>query len=501
MRCVIGIDGGTESLRARVFDLRGNDLGSTASAYDTQFPAPGRAEQAPQHWWRAIGEAVRGAVRAAGIATRDVAALCLDTTCSTVVATDGAGNALRPALLWMDVRAAEEATMLLRTGDPALQLNGNGHGPVSPEWMIPKALWLKRHEPQCYDDAATICEYQDFLVRHLTGRRVASLNSASIRWHYRSRDGGWPDGLLAAVGLDDLRGKWPRDIVAPGEVVGPLTAPAAEHLGLSTATLVVQGGADAFIGMIGLGVARAGQLALITGSSHLQLAVNDTPIHVRGLWGSYADAVYPGRHVLEGGQTSTGSMIAWLRRFVGADADLAQLNADAAHLAPGSDGLVVLDHFQGNRTPYTDAASRGALVGLSLSHRPAHVFRAMIEGICCGTRAIVAAMSAAGLDVTEMVIGGGASRSPLWVQIHADTANTPVRVMKSIDAPLLGSAILAGVGAGEFADIDAGIAAMVAVDHVVDPDPARVAAYLPVIDQYDRLYAALKDWREASCTG
>ena len=336
MRYVIGIDGGTESLRAHVFDAGGRDLGGAASAYATAFPAPGRAEQDPREWWRALGEAVRGAVRAAAIAPRDVAAVALDTTSATVVVADEAGDPLRAAILWMDVRAGDEAADVLRTGDGALGLNGAGAGPGSPEWVIPKVLWLKRHERALYDRAATICEYQDFMNRRLTGRRVASLSNVAIRWHYRSRDGGWPDSLLAALDLGDVRAKWPTDIVAPGEVIGPLTASAAEHLGLTTATSVVQGGVDAFIGMIGLGVARPGQLALITGSSHLQIAVSDKPLAVRGLWGSYADAIYPGRHILEGGQTSTGSIIAWLRRFIGTDADLDELNREAAMLPPGS---------------------------------------------------------------------------------------------------------------------------------------------------------------------
>ena len=158
MRYVIGIDGGTESLRAHVFDTMGRDVGGAVSDYDTVFPAPGRAEQDPQDWWRAIGEAVRGAVRTAGVDARDVAALALDTTSATVVVTDEAGDPLRPAILWMDVRAEEEASVVMRTGDAALQLNGAGAGPVSAEWMIPKALWLKRHERDLYDHAATICE-------------------------------------------------------------------------------------------------------------------------------------------------------------------------------------------------------------------------------------------------------------------------------------------------------------------------------------------------------
>ena len=286
MRYVIGIDGGTESLRAHVFDMAGRDLGGAVSAYETAFPAPGRAEQDPREWWRALGEATRGAVRAAKLRARDIAALAVDTTSATVVLTDAAGEPLRPAILWMDVRAADEAAAVRRTGDPALRLNGAGRGPVSPEWMIPKALWLKRHERELFVRAARICEYQDFLVGRLTGRNIASLCTASIRWHYRSREGGWPDSLLAALGLKDLRSRWPQEVVAPGEPVGALTAAAADHLGLAASTLVVQGGADAFIGMIGLGVARPGQLALVTGSSHLQLAVTSESISVPGLWGS-----------------------------------------------------------------------------------------------------------------------------------------------------------------------------------------------------------------------
>jgi ribulose kinase len=397
----------------------------------------------------------------------------------------------------MDVRAGDEADAVLATGADALELNCAGAGPVSAEWMIPKALWLKRHERAHYERAARVFEYQDYLVRKLTGRDAASLTNVAARWHYRARAGGWPRALLAALDLDDLVGKWPAEVLPPGAIVGPLTPAAADHLGLAASTLVVQGGIDAFIGMIGLGVARPGQLALVTGSSHLQLAVADRAISIPGLWGSYADAVYAGRHVIEGGQSATGSMIAWLLRLVGRDADLAALNREASAIDPGSDGLVVLDHFQGNRTPFTDPHSRGAVVGLSLSHGRAHLFRAMIEGIAFGTRAVLDRMATAGLAIDEMVIGGGASRSPLWVQIHADTAARPVKVAAFADAPVLGSAILAATGAGAFADVDAAIATMVRVERVVEPDPRASARYAELYGDYERLYPALKGWREA----
>ena len=497
MAYVIGVDGGTESVRATVFDLAGRRIASAAAPYATQFAPGARAEQDPEAWWSALGVAVRRSVDEAGVSVHDIDALCPATTCCTVVALDEAARPLRPAIIWMDVRAGDEADRVLATGDAALALNGAGLGPVSAEWMIPKALWLARHEPETFRAAHTICEYQDFIAWRLTGRRAASLNNASIRWHYRNDAGGWPDSLLDALDLGELRAKWPDEVLAPGAAIGRLTARAADHLGLAETVLVVQGGADALIGMIGLAVARPGQLALITGSSHLQFAVGDTAAHVPGLWGSYADAVYPGRTILEGGQTSTGSIIAWLRRLGGDTLDLDALNLEAGRLEPGADGLLMLDHFQGNRTPYTDPLSRGAITGLSLHHTAAHLFRAMLEAIGFGTRAIIDRMAEAGCGAAEITAGGGATRSPLWLQIHADTSGLPVVVPEVAEAPSLGAAVLAAHGAGHFASIDEGIAAMVRPGRRIEPIAANVARYEAIYRRYVALYPALKPLREA----
>ena len=414
-------DGGTESLRARIYDLDGACLGSKAVPYETRFSPGARAEQNPEDWWQALIAATRGAIAESGISAGQIEAMAYATTCCTVVALDDDGKALRPALLWMDVRAHKEADAVLATGDARLCLNGAGRGPVSAEWMIPKALWLKRNEPDIFSAARTICEYQDFLTLRLTGECCASLDNAGLRWHYSSRDGGWARGILSRLDLAELEAKWPQRVVAPGQVVGTLCASAAEALGLSPKVKVVQGGADALIGMIGLGVARPGQLALITGSSHLQFGVTETAIHAPGVWGAYPDIVYPGRFIVEGGQTSTGSIINWLKRLTGGTLDFAEMNRKAQALEPGCEGLIVQDHFQGNRTPYTDPLSRGAIVGLTLAHEPHHIFRAIMEGIGFGTRAILDAFRAGGYSSSEITAGGGATASPLWMQIHADT--------------------------------------------------------------------------------
>ena len=186
--------------------------------------------------------------------------------------------------------------------------------------MIPKSLWLKTHQPDLFSRAARIGEYQDYLNFRLTGRWVGALSNMAVRWHYQSDHGGSPSSLLAALGLEALEQKWPREVLAPGAVIAGLTVAAADHLGLKPGIPVVQGGSDAFIGMIGLGVTKPDEMALITGSSHLHLGVARKPVHKAGVWGTYMDAVYPGKPIIEGGQTSTGSVIAWFKRhFAAAD--------------------------------------------------------------------------------------------------------------------------------------------------------------------------------------
>jgi ribulokinase len=496
MHYVIGVDGGSESLRAFVFDLEGDPRGSHATAYKTDFPQPSWAEQNPEDWWQALSASVKAALAQAKVAAEEVIALCVDTTCCSVVTLDRDGRPLRPAMIWMDVRSARQADAIAATKDPALRVNGAGAGPVSAEWMIPKSLWIKENQREFFDRAEKIGEFEDYLNLRLTGRWVGSLNNMSVRWHYQSDHGGRPVTLLRTLGLEDLLDKWPKEVVAPGNVIGPLTSTAAEHLGLKAGTPVVQGGADAFIGMVGLGVTEPGEMAMITGSSHLHLGVAAKSVHKPGVWGTYMDAVYPGKAIIEGGQTSTGSVVAWFKRNFARDTSYDELNEAAGALEPGAEGLVVLDHFQGNRTPYTDAASRGAITGLTLKHTPAHVFRAMIEGICLGTRLIIDSFGEA-FSAKRIVAAGGPTNSQLWLQIHADTIGVPLELTEAPNAPALGCGILAAYGTGRFSTIAEGCKAMVRRQTIVEPDPKRTQLYeREVYPRYRALYGALKGVRE-----
>ena len=509
---VIGVDGGTESIRACAFDAHtGKAVGkSCAVPYKTSHPNPGWAEQNPDDWWNNLGKAVRGCLDSlpdGADPSANVKSICVDTTCCSVVALDGESmRPLQPCLLWMDARSAPQTERILEKcrGDPALNVNCGGEGPLSAEWMTCKALWLKENEPDVWSKAV-LCEYQDYINYQLTGKLVASSCNAASRWHWDGEEclkdpteanpyPGRPMSLYKKLGMPELADKLPRKCLPMGSVIGGLSPEAAKHLGLPAGLPVTQGGPDAFVGMIGLGCIHPGQLCLITGSSHLHCVVTDKPTTAPGTWGAYRGAPLPGINFAEGGQSSTGSIIRWAKALFGGDSsetlDYETLDKEAAEIPPGSEGLVALETFQGSRTPKTDALARGAVVGLTLSHTRAHLWRAKMEAVCFGTRACIEALDKAGHACDEIVIAGGATRSPLWLQMHADVTGKPVVLCEHIDAPLLGCAVLASVGAGVHETVGEAVENMVRTARRIEPQKEISEAYTKL---YNGVYKHLPD--------
>jgi FGGY-family pentulose kinase len=495
---LLGLDVGTQSLRAALVDRSGRTVAYGVAPIETTYPRPSWAEQDPAQWWSAAREAVGAALAQGDVRPERIAGISLDCTACTVVACDSGGLPLRTALLWMDQRASREAEEIGATGDPALRYVS---GRVSPEWMLPKALWLKRHEPELYRRADRIVECTDWMMHRLTGDWTLSLNHVAVKWNYARPDGGWPVTLMAAVGLEDLRDKWPERIVPLGQGGASLCTAAAEDLGLQAGTPVAQGGIDAYLGMIGLGATGAGDVAVIVGSSTCLLAQTRDGVFGSGAGGCYPGATVEGLYTLEAGQTATGSILDWYRRhFAGreqAEADArgvsvyALLDEQAAATPAGADGLVVRDDWQGNRSPYKNPHARGVISGLSLAHGPGHVFRALYEATACGTRHILEDAAAHGLEVRRIVLGGGGAKSPLWLQILADVLGRPIHLTRETESCALGSAMAAAVGAGLFPDFDAAARAMVAVERVVEPSPALRAVYDDLFGRYVRTYEAL----------
>ncbi len=494
---VMGIDAGTASLRAGLFDLQGQSLGFSDQGYQTRYPRPGWAEQHPEDWWEALVLAVQGCLHASGVDGSQVIGLAIDAPCD-ILLTDRAGTPLTESLMWMDLRASVQAQVLTETRDPVLRYCG---GDVPAEWPVPKALWLKQHEPALWDGETYLVEQMGWLTWRLTGEWAVPLNSAAAKWHYRATTtddtpAGWPLRLLRSVGLEDLASKVPGRVLLMGAQAGALTAEAAHQLGLRAGIAVSMSGIDAHAGMVGLNVLAPATLALITGTSTCQLAQTSTPVIDPGLWGPFEDAVVSGEWTLEAGQASTGGTVRWLLDTLGGalpagEERYALADAAAAAIKPGADGLTVLDFWQGSRTPVKDPHARGTIWGLTTAHTPGHLLRAVYEATAYGNRHILTRLSELGVATDRIVACGGGTRSALWLQILADVAGVPISLTTVPDAVALGSAICAAVGAGAFADLRSAGQAMVHPGITIEPDAAQKAVYDEGYARYRETYIAL----------
>lgn len=498
---VLGIDAGTESIRTGVYDETGKCLSFGVSENKNIHLHPGWGEQNLGQWDFALVDSIKKALAGSGLDPKEIQGIGLDGTSCTVVFLDEKGQPLRDAIMWMDIRAAKEAREIAECGDPALEYVGFGN--VSAEWFPCKVLWVKRNEPEIYKKAATIFEHTDWMAWRLTGEITANINTTTIRWFYNPRKDGRPVSLYDKIGLDDVGEKLPRRVVKLGEVVAGLSKEMAELTGMKEGIPVAGGGADAYIGVIGVNALRPGQLALITGSSQLHIGLSDRELHAKGLFGSFPDAIVPGAQVVEAGQISTGSIMKWfMTNFLSADIKAEAeargislydiMNEGAAKLPAGSEGLVVLEHWQGNRTPWVDPNSRGVIRGLTLKHTPFHVFRAIMEGVVYGTQVILNKMEE-NFTIDEIITCGGATQSDLWMQIHADVTGKPIHIPEDQNAVSLGSGILGAVGAGIYPDMRDAAAAMVRKGRIILPNKEKTQEYREYVYQYEATYENLKD--------
>lgn len=521
---VIGIDVGTGSARAGVFDLRGRMAGTAAFPIRIWRPQADFVEQSSEDIWRAVSRAVKAALRESGVRPGDVLGLSFDATCS-LVAVDGEGRpvSLSPTgednqniIVWMDHRAAEQAHRLTRQAHPVIRYLG---GTVSPEHQIPKLMWVKKHLPKSFARAARFFDLPDWLCYRATGRDIRSLCTTVCKWtylaHEKRPEDRWNREFFKANGLLDLlrRDMIGTDIQPMGAMMGGLTAAAARDLGLEEGTPVAVGIIDAHSGGVGvLGIPAedggAGQPAatfddvvcLIGGTSSCHMAVSPRPRFVKGVWGPYYSAMIPGWWLNEGGQSAVGSLIDfiiethpcykdaqreakregltiydWLNRRVDELAGREKL----PHRCHLTRRVHVLPDFLGNRSPKADPDARGAIHGLPLYPDLddfARLYYATVQATAYGTRDILEALNAKGYSVRRLHVTGGHLKNPLWLQEHADATGCTLVIPKEPEGVLLGAAILGAVAAGVYEDIPAAMAAMSSAGNTLRPD-ARTAGY------------------------
>src|SRR5208283_3239558 len=237
----LGIDVGTQSARVGVCTLDGSLLATASAPYATSFPRPGWAEQDPSDWWRCICDAARVCLQKVAIDPARIDGISFAATSSTVLLVDRNGEPLNKAILWMDQRAVAEMEEISRTKHPILKYVG---GQDSVEWMVPKALWLRKNAPELFNKAWKLLEATDWIAFKLAGVWTASQCNATCKANFASVEGGWSEDFFDALGARDLLSKWPEQVVAMGKRIGNLTSEAAGAMGLRSGIPVAEGGID-----------------------------------------------------------------------------------------------------------------------------------------------------------------------------------------------------------------------------------------------------------------
>jgi L-ribulokinase len=517
----LGLDFGTESVRALLVDLHGQERGLATRKYRhgqilESLPGSGvrlplhYALQHPADWLESAAEATRDALSQTGLPASAVLGLGVDFTSCTMLPArrDGTPLCLLPDFaavplawpkLWKHHGAhaqTERMNEVAARRDERFLPRYGGH--IGIEWFFPKMLETLEHAPQVYQAADVWLEAGDWFVWQLVGGEAEDLPRSTCQAGYK---GLWSssDGFPSTEFLGELHpdfgsvvaDKMPGRLLSPGTSAGGLLATMAEKLGLVAGTPVSAAIIDAHAGVPGAGADEPGALVMVLGTSSCHMLNSTRESFIPGVAGIVHDGILPGFFGYETGQAAVGDAFDWLRRLTG-QADFMQLSLDAADLPPGADGLLCLDWFNGCRTPLMDHALTGVFSGLRLHHTPAHLYRALIEATACGVRWIVELLREHGIEVSRFIATGGLPHhNPLIVEIYASVLGEPITVHPCKHGPALGAAILGALAADLFATPGEAIRALACIGDpaITPPRPEHRTAYDDLYHRYRRLAA------------
>ncbi len=533
---VIGVDIGTGSVRAGVFHLNGTMVSHSSTEIALWRPQQHFVEQSSENIWQATCFSIREALEKGGIAPASVIGISYGATCSLValdandkpLTVSPAGDPEHNIIVWMDHRAIEPAERINATKHRVLKFVG---GKISPEMEPPKLLWIKENLPATWKDAAKFLDLADFMTYRSTGIDVRSLCTTVCKWTYDGEKLQWDRSFFNKAGLGDLLAKnkigaqiWPM-----GNYIGSLTPKSAEELGLTTQTKVAVGIIDAHaggIGVMGMGFDRTPKaaelekiVALIGGTSSCHMAVSREPKFIPGIWGPYKSAMIPGLWLTEGGQSATGSLLDFVIRNNNQHEVIAEetkkknvtvyevfndLVAEVKKREKKGPELVkdlnMLPYFLGNRSPNADPTGRGIISGLTLDdsvEAVAKLYYATIQAIAYGTRHIIEEMNKHGYKIKRIHACGGGTKNPLWLQEHADITGCEIILPKEPEAVLLGSAILAAVGAGKFNSIEEAAVKMSGVGEKYIPNKKHARFHQAKYQVFRKMYEHFKEYKSS----
>lgn len=508
-----GVDVGTSGAKAVVADTQGRLVAENSAGYEVSTPKPLWAEQWPDVWLDGLARAVRGVLDHPDVDASAVQALTVSSLYGgSGVPVDDDLEPVHPCLIWMDRRARAETEWVRNHVDldRLVALTGNG---VDSYYGFTKILWLQRNEPDVWRRTRWLVPPNAFVIHRLTGELAVDHSSAgNIGGVYDIHQRTWSPEACDLLGVDI--DKLPERLVASHEIVGTLHRDGASRVGLAAGTPVCAGGVDAAAATLSTGVVTEGRHVAMMGTSMCWGFVHTDPPTEAGLV-SMPYVLEPQRLVYTfGGAATAGAVPAWFVDQLGSGERIAeQLTADvdgpdaytqfearAARVPPGSDGVVMLPYFMGERSPIWDPDARGTITGLTLYHTKAHLYRACLEAVAFALRHNLETGRAAGYRLADEVhLVGGAARSRLWCEIIASVVNLPVIATEGGEAAY-GDAMLGAVGTGVVDAADVVTWTGSEPEHRIDPEPQAAAAYDDTYPRYLALYEALADYFAASAT-
>jgi D-ribulokinase len=510
-RYVIGVDVGTGSARAGIFDAAGHMVASAKRDITVFHETGSIVEQSSGEIWSAICHSVKEALAHAALSPQQIAGIGFDATCSLVVLGEGgqplpvgpSEKAGRDIIVWMDHRALEQAERINKTNHDVLKFVG---GKISPEMETPKLLWLLEHRPHVFAQAWQFFDLTDFLTWRATGDLSRSTCTVTCKWTYLAHEQRWDDTYFRTVGLgvlaDEGFARIGQQVVDPGTPLGNgLTADAAAELGLQAGTPVAAGIIDAHAGGIGTVGAQGkpeSSLGYVFGTSSCTMTTTRQPVFVPGVWGPYFSAMVPEAWLNEGGQSVAGAAIERLLAMhpetPRAQTEAAQAGQSLPVMLAGlasqqsddlsgavklAEGLHVVPEFLGNRAPFADPHARAVIAGLGMDTGLDSLVALYIAGICSigyGLRQIIETQAKAGAPIEQVVISGGAGRLDLVRQLLADATGKPVLAIQAEEPVLLGAAMLGGVAGGLFDDVRSAMTGMSRITNTYAPAAGDIAS-------------------------
>jgi xylulokinase len=489
MSYFLGIDTSTTGSKALLVDERGEVVAVASSPHSLQTPRPLWSEQDPHEWWGAVSASTRSVLERAGIGGERIGAVGLTGQMHGLVLLDGAGEVLRPAILWNDQRTQSQCDEIhARIGkDRFIQITGNV---ALTGFTAPKILWVKENEREGFAQARHVLLPKDYIRYKLTGGYALDKadGAGTVLFDLKARN--WSDEILSAL---EIPRAWMPDTFEGPEFTGYVNEEAASLTGLNAGTPVAAGGGDQAAQAVGVGAVEPGIVGLTVGTSGVVFATTPSAlIEPEGRLHAFCHAA-PGLWHFMGVMLSAAGSLQWYRDTLASAMSFEDLLKEAESVPAGCEGLQFLPYLSGERTPHPDPLARGAFIGLTLRHSRAHMTRAVLEGVSFGLKDSFTLIRNAGLGaITQVRASGGGTKGALWRQILASVLEAELVTVNTTEGAAYGAALLAGVGSGAWSDVPGACKAAVKITGSTKPDPSQTDAYRKAYPLYQQLYPALK---------